>query len=312
MKKILLTVTLVVLAMMVVAQTQLKDYYIPKKGDWAVGITFNPATLYSQRLSMQPDAGDFAGDYVAGLALNPKQMFILSQDPLAAIRFKYHLNECAAFRTTLGINGSLVNYREYVRDDYAFALDPNTQNKVIDMATSLYNSVTLMLGSEWKKGNKAVKFVFGVDFMYTIAGGMLNYEYGNKLTELNPVPSTMPMMGLEIVGGVNDFEAQNGLSYARPIKSYHHGYIHGIGLACDLGLECFVAERLSLGIALNFTPIMLAIQPQTWTVYEGFNTNSGAVVNYNSLISPGSNALLYGTENVGCRISLQYYFGKDE
>ena len=95
MKKILLTVTLVVLAMMVVAQTQLKDYYIPKKGDWAVGITFNPATLYSQRLSMQPDDGDFAGDYVAGLALNPKQMFILSQDPLAAIRFKYHLNECA-------------------------------------------------------------------------------------------------------------------------------------------------------------------------------------------------------------------------
>ena len=311
MKKILLTICMFAfVATTMVAQSGTKSYYTPKKGDWTIGVTFNPASLGSG-LMIKPNAGDFAGDYVADLALNPKQMFILSQDPLAAIRLKYQVSDAAAFRASVGINGSLVNYLEYVQDDLAHSINPDSQNKVIDRATSSFNSVSLLLGSEWKKGSKAVKFVFGVDLMYTIAGGMLNYEYGNKLTEFNPVPSTMPMMGNVLVGGVNDFEQQNGLAYARPVKSYNQGYVHGIGLSCDVGLECFVAEHLSIGLALNFTPLMLTMQPQTWTMYEGFNTNSGTVVNFNSLVSPGSNALIYGTENIGCRISLQYYFVKE-
>ena len=77
-----------------------------------------------------------------------------------------------------------------------------------------------------------------------------------------------------------------------------------------MGLECFVAERLSLGVALNFTPLMFTIQPRTWTTYEGFNNWSGKVEEFTNLVSPGSNALLYGTENIGCRITMQYYFGK--
>ena len=104
--------------------------------------------------------------------------------------------------------------------------------------------------------------------------------------------------------------AVNGITYARPVESYNQGYIHGIGFSVDMGLECFVAESLSLGLALNFTPVMFTFQPQTWTVYEGFNSNSGSVMEFNSLVSPGSNAVLYGTENIGCRISLNYYFGK--
>ena len=291
------------------AQKPAKNFYTPKKGDWSVGVTFNPASLGS-RLSVQPKNGELAGAYVQGLALNKKQMFILSQDPVAGIRFKYHTSDKTAFRFSAGMNGSVVNYREYVQDDRAVALNPNSMNKVVDNAQSAFNSVSLMLGNEWKLGNGAVKFVFGFDVMYTVAGGKLRYQYGNAITEYNKVPSTMPMMLPTDKEGVNDWSGITAIPYARPVRSYNQGYIHGIGVSLDMGLECFVAERLSLGLALNFTPLMFSIQPRTWTVYEGFNNWSGKVEEFTNLVSPGSNALLYGTENIGCRISMQYYFGK--
>jgi hypothetical protein len=291
------------------AQKSEKSYYTPKKGDWAVGVIFNPASLGS-KLAIQPKHGEFAGTYVQGLALDKRQMFIMSQDPVAGIRFKYHTSNKSALRISAGLNGSVVNYREYVTDDRAVALNPNSTNKVVDNAQSAFNSVSLMVGNEWKLGEKAVKFVFGFDVMYTVAGGKLRYQYGNAITEYNKVPSTMPMLDTTTNEGVNDWVENAAIPYARPVRSYNQGYIHGIGISVDMGLECFVAERLSLGVALNFTPLMFTIQPRTWTTYEGFNNWSGKVEEFTNLVSPGSNALLYGTENIGCRISMQYYFGK--
>lgn len=291
------------------AQKSEKSYYTPKKGDWAVGVIFNPASLGS-KLAIQPKHGEFAGTYVQGLALDKRQMFIMSQDPIAGIRLKYHTSNKSALRISAGLNGSVVNYREYVTDDRAVALNPNSTNKVIDNAQSAFNSVSLMVGNEWKLGEKAVKFVFGFDVMYTVAGGKLRYQYGNAITEYNKVPSTMPMLDTTTNEGVNDWVENAAIPYARPVRSYNQGYIHGIGVSVDMGLECFVAERLSLGVALNFTPLMFTIQPRTWTTYEGFNNWSGKVEKFTNLVSPGSNALLYGTENIGCRISMQYYFGK--
>lgn len=291
------------------AQKSEKSYYTPKKGDWAVGVIFNPASLGS-KLAIQPKHGEFAGTYVQGLALDKRQMFIMSQDPVAGIRLKYHTSNKSALRISAGLNGSVVNYREYVTDDRAVALNPNSTNKVVDNAQSAFNSVSLMVGNEWKLGEKAVKFVFGFDVMYTVAGGKLRYQYGNAITEYNKVPSTMPMLDTTTNEGVNDWVENAAIPYARPVRSYNQGYIHGIGVSVDMGLECFVAERLSLGVALNFTPLMFTIQPRTWTTYEGFNNWSGKVEEFTNLVSPGSNALLYGTENIGCRISMQYYFGK--
>ena len=37
-------------------------------------------------------------------------------------------------------------------------------------------------------------------------------------------------------------------------------------------------------------------------------TNTGKVEKYNGLVSPGSDAFLYGTENIGLRLSVNYYF----
>lgn len=282
-------------------------YHVPKKGDWSIGVTFNPATM-GYGIRMQPKAGEFTGAWIEQLASSPKQMFILSQDPLAAIRAKYFLSSKMAMRAVLGFNGSLVNYKEYVCDDLAASIDPSTENKVVDNVSSNLNSMNLQIGFEGRNGDGCVRFVYGFDLMYAIAGGGMDFKYGNELTELNRIPSTMPMTSEMKAGSVNDFQSRLGIAYGRPVKRYNSGYVHGIGLSMDMGIEVFLAERVSVGLAMNFTPIMVTFQPQTYTVYEGFSSLSGKVEQYNGLVSPGSNALLYGTGNIGCRLSLNYYF----
>ena len=69
---------------------QERKYYTPEKGDWSVGVIFNPASMSSQMLA-QPKPGDFVGKWISDNAASPHQMFMLSQDPVAAIRVKYRV-----------------------------------------------------------------------------------------------------------------------------------------------------------------------------------------------------------------------------
>lgn len=284
---------------------QEKNRFAPQKGTWSVGVTFNPASIGSG-IALQPKNGEFAGDYLEGLAANPKQMFILSKDPMASIKFKYYISSKSAFRASVGINGSLVNYREYVQDDLAKALNPDSQNQVADRATSSMNSFSVMLGKEWTQGKGIVRFVYGIDLMYTLAGGTMSFKYGNAMTDLNRTPSTMPMTQSD--GELNNYLDEGwGIAYGRPVKRKNIGYIHGLGISADAGIEIFLADKISLTAAMNFTPVMVTFQPQTYSVFEGFSTKTGKVEQVNGLVSPGSNALLYGTQNIGCRVSLTYY-----
>ena len=52
---------------------------------------------------------------------------------------------------------------------------------------------------------------------------------------------------------------------------------------------------------------MVTFQPKTYATYEGFSANTGKVEQVTDVVSPGSCALLYGTQNLGCRIALTYY-----
>ena len=76
------------------------------------------------------------------------------------------------------------------------------------------------------------------------------------------------------------------------------------------GIMLTKQHRPVLILSIQLTKLqtsLRAFQPQTYTVYEGFSTKTGKVEQVNGLVSPGSNALLYGTQNIGCRISLTYY-----
>ncbi len=288
----------------------LDSAYRPKKGDWSIGVSFNPVSLqYKNKL--QPKNGDFSGDFIEGLASTPKQMFILAQDPIAAFRIRYVMNENWLLRFTLGLNGSHINYREYVDDDLARAIEPDSRNQVVDGVVSDLNGGSLAVGMQYLAGKGHFRFTAGFGLIYAIAGGKLDFSYGNVMTTENRIPSSMPMTKPPVsVDDVtlNDFKADLGISYARPVERYNVGYNHGIGLNGSMGVEWFVTGRMSLGAEMTFTPLMFVFQPQTYSKFEGYSAKTGQIETYTDLVSPGSHALLYGTETVGANFSLNYYF----
>ena len=307
MKKIMMTILAVLTASTVLMAQEKKEWEGPKVGDVSIGITFNPVSLASQ-LKIHPKAGSLAGDDGAAqnIALK-KQMFIMSQDPVAAFRLKYRMAEKWNLRASLGFSGSHINYTEYVRDDAAFAHNPATENKVADVVKSDLISGNVALGAEFVTGKK-LKFVMGFNILYALAGGKLNFNYGNVLNAENQVPSTFAYTAWTTLNPDDKAGAAQGIAYARPTETYNSGICHGIGLQMDMGIEWFFQDRISLGAAVTFTPVMFSFQPQTYTKLEGYSSITGKVENYNNLVSPGSWACLYGTENLGFQVSLNYYF----
>ena len=70
---------------------------------------------------------------------------------------------------TLGLNGSHVDYKEYVQDDLAKAIDPNSENKVVDNVISNLNSGSLAVAAQYMAGKGSLKFITGFGLVYAIA-----------------------------------------------------------------------------------------------------------------------------------------------
>ena len=306
MKKVLMTILAVLTASTVLMAQEKKEWEGPKVGDVSIGITFNPVSLAST-LTIQPKAGSLAGDAAGGSIALQKQMFIMSADPVAAFRLKYRMAEKWNLRAMIGFNGSHINYTEYVRDDAAFALNPATENKVADVVKSDLISGHAAIGAEFVTGKK-LKFVMGFNILYALAGGKLSFNYGNVLNADNQVPSTFAYTAWTSLNPDDKAGVAQGIAYARPLETYNSGICHGLGFQMDMGIEWFFQDNISLGAAVTFTPVMFTFQPQTYTKMEGYSANTGKVENYNLRVSPGSWACLYGTENLGFQVSLNYYF----
>ena len=286
--------------------------YTPEVGSFAIGVNFNPvAAAQGGNAASFSTVGQFlygsASDdgIISNAESKPNQMYILAQQPMVAFSFKYQAKEHMAFKASVGFSGANINYREYVNDDRALALDPMSAAQVADAVNLKYAGGGVTLGLEFSAG-KNLRFVGGGGLMYSFGGGEVDFKYGNAITEANQHPTTME----KIDKNINEF-ASSGctwMDYGRPVKEYNIGVSHGIGIYVNLGLEWFFMKNASIGATVDLTPIMVAFQPQTYTIYEGYDKYNGKVAQYNDLVSPGSTYLLYGTENIGVNISLHYYF----
>ena len=310
MKRLMIVLSALVLSTSVLMAEKEWTNKVPEVGSVGVGLTFNVVSLATQ-MQTQPNAnshlGPFLFDAADGLFTTPASMYILSQDPVASIRIKYRMTEHWNIRASIGFNGSHLDYSEYVRDDLAFALDPNSENKAVDHIKADLNSSNFAVGAEFTAGPRNLKFVAGVNLLYAFAGGKMNFSYGNEITAANQTPTTV--IGEDPVGTkYNDFPGGMGIAWGRPLERKNAGFTHGIGIQADLGIEWFFVQNLSLGAVATFTPIMFMKQCQTYTTYEGFSVKTGQVEQYNSLVSPGSWACLYGIRNLGLQLSLNYYF----
>ena len=306
----ILTAVALMASLTLSAQEKKSKAYNPAVGSFSFGLTFNPMAIENK--AYQPTTGSFAGNFIKTFGTEPKEMFILGKEPLASFLLKYRMAEFVSLRANIGFTGSLINYKEYVDDDAALRNNSLSQAKTVDVIHNKLNKVSFGLGAEFHKNVGAFQFNFGASLLWAIGGGSISTTYGNPLTkDGNWVRTTMPYLrNSNDNSTLNQYAAadsRNAIANGYLVESYNQGYIHGLGLSVDMGIEWFCLPNISVALSMTMTPIMGVFQPQTWSIYEGYSSWTDRVEQYNKLVSPGSNALLYGTETFGLRISLNYY-----
>lgn len=296
------------------AKTTSKNF-VAGKGAFSFGVAWNPISEFG---SYQPEVNQFAGSFVKSLGDYPYQMYFLGIDPKFSFVLRYHMSDNWSLRTTLGLSGSKVNYKEYVMDDVAYKADNYTLSRVEDCIHSDLKGISLGLEAEYTKSFGPLAFIGSFGAQFAIGGGKMTFDYGNAYSIQNTNPTTMPYLKLSTddVQTLNNYKyIQNGkdgsvmrnVNSARPLERYNIGMCKALAFTCSMGIEYFFIGQMSITLAVSFVPVAIYFQPETYTSFEGYQASTSQVLNWDVIVSPGSNALLYGTQNVGIRLGFNYY-----
>lgn len=291
MKKIFLIIALCLPMISVNAQNEDKEKtYLPEKGDMAIGVNLHPVFNYVGNMfngTTDNKIEDLGGEPVSkGLA-----GYDSSIAPDVSIMWKYMFSDKFALRANLGMMLGNDTSRGYVVDDNALMQNPFDQTKLIDSKRESRNGMSLMVGTEFRKGKKRVQGVFGAGLLFGFMGEKTTYNYANAMTTVNQNPSTA-------------WDVYN--KGYRTLTKKTDGNVF-IGITGSAGVEWFVAPKIALGAEVNLS--MYSIYGgQQYVESEGYNSSTKKIENRCDLTSPGDNKFRFGTDNLGGALYMAFYF----
>ncbi len=176
MKKTIIVLTLAVLGFSASAQDSLVVNkrgipVLPKAGDIGIGLDGTPFFDYVGNM--------FNSNTSNGLNLGDNTLY-----------FRYFLKDDAAVRVRLRIasTSTITNYN--VLDDDARAKNPLSNKEVEDRTTVKSNNYDLYVGYQQFRGYNRLRGFYGADLGFGYGKRNYKAEYGNKMNDLNPAPST--------------------------------------------------------------------------------------------------------------------------
>ncbi|MCD8184013.1 MAG: hypothetical protein LUE99_14070 [Bacteroides sp.] len=267
MKKILSVIAICLLPFMGAnAQNKNREDYLPKQGDWAIGVDVIP---------LLKCIGDGHGNenFGGGTPFTKDNSdFYLTSD--ASFLVKYMMTDNVALRANLGFMFGTNKQRGYVQDDKAFIQDPLSEDKLIDACNINTNGASINLGLEYRKGSRRVQGIFGAGILFAFQNRSYSYDWANEMTTANQRPSVSPSLGNHYINGYRLTER----------KSDGNFYT---GLTGSIGVEWFVAPKISLGAEVNLTAYYM-FGTQSYTKTEGYNTSLGKLEERTDLDSPAT------------------------
>ncbi|OJV38702.1 MAG: hypothetical protein BGO29_04280 [Bacteroidales bacterium 36-12] len=297
--KIILASLLVLVSIHVVAEDKQtrETPILPKAGDIGLGIDLVPVL-------------DYVGNMFNGNTFNSLNSFggepVLIAGPFApnlAIRGKYMYTDNMALRLSFATLGRTYNQKLYIRDDAAFFHDPLSEAKLIDVYKHHRTGMEIALGSEWRRGYNRIQGYAGADLIFGFERTTDTYEYANLITEINQTPS-------RTAGLFNVPPTPIAVPYwtqAYVTGRYHDGNNLFVGLGAVVGVEYFISSHLSLGGEVSLYALQM-FSRQSYQEQEGFNTLTNKVEKRTELLSPGSNGFAFGTDNLGGKLYMMFYF----
>ena len=290
-KKITALLMLSVLPLGVLTAQEEKDY-LPKAGDWAIGIDMQPVYSFFGNLA-NGDAGNGLGQFGGEDAFGAI--------PSVSIMGKYMLDNTTAIRLNLGIEKAVDHHYDYRLDDVKNSDQPSGA-KVQDYYKHNDAIYSLAAGIEFRKGENRIQGYVGADLVFEYEKDRYNISYGNILTNVNQNPTrdaaTYNALGLGVYN-VGYWKS----SYLT--ESYRKSTI--LGLAGKVGVEYFVVPKLAFGGEVS---LMAAerFEAGSYTIQEGYNPISDQVETYTELVSPANREFYLGTLDMGGKLFMIFYF----
>lgn len=277
---------------------QLKDYteYLPKAGDVAIGFSLNPLANFVGNMF-----NSSTWNSLDNLAAEP----MLCPTPnIAAIMAKYMLTDQLGIKANLGFGCNIYSKNGYIVDDAAMMMNPLSEAKVIDTYKVNKLSGSIALGVDYHVGKQLpVQGVFGVGIIYALGHETHQYRYGNAITELNQNPSyNTSIFPTAPTTGTIPY-----MPNARMLSDQALNLIHRVGAYASVGIEWFVAPKISLGANVNLN-ICYTLNPARETIYEGWNNATSQVEQYTDLVAPASHGFTFSTDNIGANLLMNFYF----
>lgn len=266
-----------------------KSVELPKAGDIGLGIDLVPLLNYAGNMFNQNwgnTLNTFGGE--DALLLNPT----------VSIMGKYMLTDRFALRANIGILTRTNVEKQYVQDDAAIALNPLSEAKIIDTRRHQQSGGSIALGAEYRRGYNRIQGYAGADLIYGFTAEKTTYEYGNAITEVNQTPT-------RAFGGAANPVQDWTATYLS--ENFHAGNTQYIGLSAHVGVEIFLASHLSIGGEVSLCALG-AFERQSFQKIEGYNSKINAVETRTELVSPGDTSFTCGTDNLGGKLYMMFYF----
>ena len=292
-KKLSALLMLSVLPLGVLTAQEGKDY-LPKAGDWAIGIDMQP--IYH-----------FFGNIANGHANNALNKFG-GEDAVnytgngnVTLMGKYMLDNTTAIRVNAGVQKDATHDFAYSADDNERFINPLSEAKVKDVQYHNSALYSIAAGIEFRKGKDRIQGYYGADLVFGMQKHFYTFEYGNALNEINQSPSR------------TDYNVLAGFGIANPgywsnfyvTEAYRNQYV--VGLAGKLGVEYFVAPKLAFGGEVSLF-ISETVTKGIYNKTEGYNYTTDQVETHTELVEPKDRAFHIGTQDMGGKLFMIFYF----
>lgn len=304
-----------VLPLGVLTAQQEKDY-LPKAGDWAIGIDMQPVYQFFGNLANDNAFNtlrQFGGEDALGMTNN------VNANNVSLIG-KYMLDRTTAIRVNIGMDKDVTKHYDFRPDQRALFENPLSEAKVEDYYKHNDAFYSIALGIEFRKGKNRIQGYYGADLIFGKHKERYQMSYGNAVTEINqaperggvPDPTTLLLvypynsLGLRIPnynpngGGGVPYWTETFLT-----ESYEKTFI--LGLAGKVGVECFVFPGISLGGEVSLTAIK-EYNRGSYTKSEGFNPTTEQVETHTELMNPRNSEFFLRTNNLGGKLFMMFYF----
>lgn len=272
-----------------------KNLVLPKAGDISLGIDVVPMFQYIGNFFNGSTGNSF--DTFGGSPVFNTNPFA---NPSVSIMGKYMITDNIAARVNIGFLYSYYKDMQYSTDDAELMTNPLSEKEVIDEAVYNSTGASFSLGAEYRRGYKWIQGFAGLNFLYGFSENNYHFAYGNAITEINQAPSRYDW-------GIGGVDVPSYWSNAYLLDFYNEASNNFVGLGAHVGVECFFTSYFSIGgeVYLN---ALWEIGSANYARIEGFNLVTNTREERIETINPGYKAFTFGTQNLGGKLYLSFYF----